>query len=616
MPQAAGVRMERRALSARAGLAAASAVVGAVALAIYWPALHAGLVGDDFMILHRLRQVSGAADVLRFFRGEFFEYYRPLGFVSHAVNWLAAGYDARAYHFTNLLLHTINSVLVLAVGWTMAGYGMRGTRWGAQGAAIDPFGPLLGALLFALHPSNHEAVVWISARFDLLAATFALAAVLFMIRGAHPALAAAAFGLALLSKESVVAVPVAAAGWAVFVRRDSGAAALRYLTPWLIVLALYAVARQLGGGVSAIGGAGRLPKLVMMGLTLAGLVAIAGRGDAAAAWARRHARAIVWTAAGALIATAGAGAALPGSLGDAVRAKLAVAGFVTFNLASPVIVHTRTPFYLDPTDHWFWLGGLAGLAAAVGVVALLWRHLVDDGRMLFIGSLLAATLIPISALTEGTRYLYLPAAALFLGVGLLLSKVVRGARVAAASVVVAVLAISGWQISGTLRDWTWAGRMTADAAALVDGSLAPGCGEGHVVFLTSPVAVRGVYTHFYYETFEPPRGCIPALFQVVARVVRQDARAEARWEGPRRIVVRTAPYEGNYLLAADLRHFDRPVAAGTAMTVSTPLGEVRVEPHDRAQALTLTLSPSLEPDRIRFFYYSDGAIHSLARPAR
>ena len=71
-------------------IAAALMVVATVAL--YWPALGAGFLGDDFMILHRLRSLSGAADVLRFFRGEFFEYYRPLGFVSHAIIGLGSIY--------------------------------------------------------------------------------------------------------------------------------------------------------------------------------------------------------------------------------------------------------------------------------------------------------------------------------------------------------------------------------------------------------------------------------------------------------------------------------------------------------------------------------------------
>ena len=69
----------------------AAAIVAEVTIAIYWRALQAGFVGDDVMILHRLRALSGPWPVLGFFRGEFFEYYRPLGFVAHAIDWSLAG---------------------------------------------------------------------------------------------------------------------------------------------------------------------------------------------------------------------------------------------------------------------------------------------------------------------------------------------------------------------------------------------------------------------------------------------------------------------------------------------------------------------------------------------
>ena len=146
---------------------AAAGLIAAVTLAIYLPALGTGFVGDDFMILHRLRALAGTADALRFFRGEFFEYYRPLGFLSHAVDWAIAGQDSRQFHLTNILLHTINAVLVFLIGKALA-----------PRTLVGP----VAALLFALHASNTEAVVWMSARFDLLATCFGLAAISAVVR--------------------------------------------------------------------------------------------------------------------------------------------------------------------------------------------------------------------------------------------------------------------------------------------------------------------------------------------------------------------------------------------------------------------------------------------------
>src|SRR5438045_3478690 len=114
--------------------AAAAALAAGVTVAVYWGALSSGFVGDDFMILHRLRE---GGSLLRFFRGEFFEYYRPLGFVAHAIDYRMAGASPAQFHATNLLVHVGSVVLVLLIG-----------------RALSPrtiAGPL-AAFLFALTP--------------------------------------------------------------------------------------------------------------------------------------------------------------------------------------------------------------------------------------------------------------------------------------------------------------------------------------------------------------------------------------------------------------------------------------------------------------------------------
>ena len=65
----------------------------------------------------------------------------------------------------NLLLHGVNSFLVLLLLQRWPGFLSRSL-----------LASLLGALLFLVHPTKIEAVVWISATKDLLAAFFALAA--------------------------------------------------------------------------------------------------------------------------------------------------------------------------------------------------------------------------------------------------------------------------------------------------------------------------------------------------------------------------------------------------------------------------------------------------------
>ena len=575
-------------------VASGAAIVAAAAAAVYWPALHAGFVGDDFMILHRLRDLTGPADVGRFFRGEFFEYYRPLGFVAHAADWAIAGADPRQFHVTNLLLHLASAVLVLLIG----------TRLAPRTAA-----GFVAGLLFALHASNHEAVVWISARFDLLATFFSLAAIWWMVRDGpgQDVVPPALFLLAVMSKESAVAMPIAAGAYAVFQQRASTVQTLRRIAPWIAALAVYALLRALGGGVSPVGGPSRLPKLAALGV-MVGLLLLLADGR----WLRlreslRERRLVVTVTLALAVAAAAAIAAARGGTGLAAD-KLAVAGFALVHLVSPVL--PDAPFYQNAGTTMYWLGGTLALAAAILALALAWRALLDDDRAWFLAGFIAAALLPISALTEGARYLYLPSAALSLLLGALVARTRGTVRVAAITVVSLTVAIGAIQIAAKVRDWNWAGALTAEGARLVDTSLAPACG-GHVIFLTSPVAIRGVYTHFYYETFELARGCMPDSFQVIARVVRRDVHVEARRLDATTIEILAPDYQGNFVLAEDLRHFDRVVKTAAPLALSTPLGELRGERAGNALRLTLSLSATTVAASPRVFYYSDGRIMAL-----
>ena len=273
------------------------------------------------------------------------------------------------------------------------------------------------------------------------------------------------------------------------------------------------------------------------------------------------------------------------------------------------------PFYLVPGTTAYWAGGAIALAGAGALAALAWRRMVQDDRAWFLAAFLLATLLPISALTEGTRYLYLPSAAVALLVAVVVADLPAGTRRIATVLLAGLTAVSAWQVVRKVHDWQWAGRLTADGARLVDASLAPSCGEGHVVFLTEPVALRATYTHFLYETFELPRGCMPARFDVLARVQRIDTPIEARWQGSRQIVLVAPKYRNNLSLSPDLRNFSPPIRATAPLSLDTPLGHVGAERDGTAERVTLTLAPGLDAARIRFFYYSDGAVHALGAPA-
>ncbi len=126
------------------------------------------------------------------------ELYIPLTFLSWQANYTVGGLDASIYHFTNIVLHTLNATLVY---------------WLALTLTHRKKGALIAALFFLLHPLNTEAVVWIAGRKDLLA-TFCilLSVVQFFLfiestKIAHNMWSIFFFACALLSKSSVILFP-------------------------------------------------------------------------------------------------------------------------------------------------------------------------------------------------------------------------------------------------------------------------------------------------------------------------------------------------------------------------------------------------------------------------
>lgn len=166
--------------------------------------------------------------------------WRPLTGVSYAANHALSGAAPRGYHATNVALHALASALVAMVA-ALAGLG-------ASGA-------LAAGLLFAAHPVHVEVVANVSGRPESLCAVFflgALAALLAWRSGrigpglGTPLVALGAFA-AMAAKETAVVFPVvalAAEAWAPLPRgagararfSASASPALVYLALRLVVL--------------------------------------------------------------------------------------------------------------------------------------------------------------------------------------------------------------------------------------------------------------------------------------------------------------------------------------------------------------------------------------------
>jgi tetratricopeptide (TPR) repeat protein len=101
-------------------------------------------------------------------------HFHPLTWFSWALDYdLAGGLKPGQFHFTNILLHAINAVLV----YVLLGRLLR-LAFARVSASSTPtertiqLASLLGAAAFALHPLRAESVAWITERRDVLSASF------------------------------------------------------------------------------------------------------------------------------------------------------------------------------------------------------------------------------------------------------------------------------------------------------------------------------------------------------------------------------------------------------------------------------------------------------------
>lgn len=118
------------------------------------------------------------------------EQTRPLTYLTFHWNYLASGQNPLSYHWTNLILHAGNSILLLAIARKY----------------LSPFVAVFVAVLFAVHPLQTEAVTYVFSRSTLLSTHFVLWSLWFYTREKYLG-SALMFGVSLLAKEETVALP-------------------------------------------------------------------------------------------------------------------------------------------------------------------------------------------------------------------------------------------------------------------------------------------------------------------------------------------------------------------------------------------------------------------------
>jgi Tfp pilus assembly protein PilF len=127
------------------------------------------------------------------------EYWSPITLLSRLADAQIHGLNAGAFHVTSALLHVLNAALLCAALSALTG------KW-KRSAVV--------ALIFLVHPLNVEPVGWLSARKDLLSATFFFCTLLAYAHyvkrqtGGRYALLLLAFCGGLMSKPMGVTTPL------------------------------------------------------------------------------------------------------------------------------------------------------------------------------------------------------------------------------------------------------------------------------------------------------------------------------------------------------------------------------------------------------------------------
>ncbi|MBN1673584.1 MAG: tetratricopeptide repeat protein [Kiritimatiellae bacterium] len=431
-------------------------LVAAVA-ATFWQACAFGFVDwDDNSNVYEnpwLQPVSGRS-VARFWRGPYESLYVPVTYTVWAAlargaagrtAAAAARFDARWFHIANLVLHALSVLCVFAIlrrclSWVDSP-ASPGDRRRVPAAA--------GALLFALHPVQVEAVVWVTGMKDVLCGLLALLALLQYMRfleyipvesddarfrparaAGHAALAGAAFVLAVLAKPSAVIVPVMAGLLALLQRSRRRFRRL----PAAAVLAVWAAV-----AVVAVVVTRRAQPLARTNFTVS-------------PWLR------------------------PLIAGDAVL-------FYVYKILWPFrlgLDYGRSPWLLT-RQWWFWFSGAACWAAGFAWLAALWlntrlRRAVRRGApalaavALFLSALLPVLgLVPFkyqSMSTVADRYLYLAMLGPAFGFALLARPRAGGRRAALRHACLAALLLF-WAVRSACQVRVW-----RDSVALFEHGLA------------------------------------------------------------------------------------------------------------------------------------------------
>ena len=140
-------------------------------LCVYWPVQNYEFVeyDDPTYVTSNYQIQSGIT--LKSIKDTFYDFHtghwHPLTMISHMLDWQLFGDRAGGHHWTNVIIHICNTILLFLLFNELTG-----AMW--RSAFV--------AALFAIHPLNVESVAWISERKNVLSTFFWILTILFYAR--------------------------------------------------------------------------------------------------------------------------------------------------------------------------------------------------------------------------------------------------------------------------------------------------------------------------------------------------------------------------------------------------------------------------------------------------
>jgi hypothetical protein len=219
------------------------AALGLLVAAAFWRAIGIYFLADDFVLIQFANHFR-LGDVRTWLTTpEGNAFFRPVLHFFMALTATWAKFDPRLWHAASLILHALNSVLVMVLA----------ARLGLSRNAA-----FFAGALFAIHGSLPESVVWIAGEYGMLSTFFVLCGLLALLahlrdgsrrRWLYGAASIGCMVLAFITKESAYVFPLVAWLLVVSKRIPLRKAALILFLFLLVAMALFMYRWSLLGGI-------------------------------------------------------------------------------------------------------------------------------------------------------------------------------------------------------------------------------------------------------------------------------------------------------------------------------------------------------------------------------